>query len=387
MSVAKEISLLVKDVAGGPRIALKRHFLVTAVFVLACVAFVVVAFYRFKHGLGVTGLNDNTPWGVWTALKLAFVVSSGGAFVLTGMVYIFKMERFRPLVRSAALIGLLGYSSFALTLVFELGFPWRIVNPVYLHNGASILFEIAWCVMLYLTVLTLEFLPNLFERLKMQKSLKLFKTLTPSFVVAGIVLSVLHQSSLGSRFVVTPYKMNQLWYTPWVGAFFIISAIFCGMSMVILAELGMAAFDKREPRLDLAGDVGRFSIMFLALYLGFKIADIAERADARADLMAFDLKSLLFLLEIGLGVAVPIALFASEKIRGSARGLGFSAALVVLFGGGLNRLNVSVIALDHSPLGYRPNWVEYLFIPAMIVLVSGVYVILTRLFPIHASSR
>jgi Ni/Fe-hydrogenase subunit HybB-like protein len=383
MSFKKESIAFGKELIQGPRLAFKHHLLTTSLFVLAIIVFLGVAFYRFKYGLGVTGINDLTAWGVWTALKLFFVVSAGCGFVLTGMVYIFKMERFRPFVRSAALLGLIGYSTFALTLIFELGWPWRIVHPVWMHNYHSILFEVAWCVILYLTILTLEFVPNVFERFKMSKLLTLFKKLTPAFVITGIILSVLHQSSLGSLFVVAPYKMNHLWYSPWVGPFFIISAVFCGLALIIAVELLMSLFNKTKSQIDRLSVLGQYSVPILGLYLGFKIMDILERPNAREAFVRFDFHTFLLIVEIGLGILVPIILYSVPRIRNSVRGLGLTAGLVLIFGGALNRLNVSVIAVDHSPLGYTPTLVEYLYILSITIIAAGIYVITTRLFPVR----
>lgn len=383
MSFKKEIVSFSKELVRGPRLAFKHHILTTTLFVLAMFVFLGVAFYRFKYGLGVTGINDLTAWGVWTALKLFFVVSAGCGFVLTGMVYVFKMERFRPFVRSAALLGLIGYSTFALTLIFELGWPWRIVHPIWMHNYHSILFEVAWCVILYLTILTLEFVPNVFERFKMSRLLTLFKKLTPAFVITGIILSVLHQSSLGSLFVVAPYKMNHLWYSPWVGPFFIISAVFCGIALIIVVELLMARFNKAKPQTDRLSVLGQYSVPVLGLYLGFKIMDILERSNAREAFARFDFHTFLMIIEIGLGILLPIILYMVPRIRNSVRGLGLTAGLVLIFGGALNRLNVSVIAVDHSPLGYTPTPVEYLYILSITIIAAGIYVITTRLFPVR----
>ena len=382
MSLKKEIGPFIKDLVKGPAQAFKYHSITTIIFTISIVSFIALSIYRFSWGLGVTGLNDMTAWGLWTALKLSIVVASGCAFTLTGMVYVFKMERFRPFVRPAALMGLLGYTTFAISLVFELGWPWRIVHPIWMHNFHSILFEVAWCVMLYLVVLSLEFIPNMLERFKMKRLLKIFKTLTPSFVIAGIVLSVLHQSSLGSMFVIAPYKMNHMWYSPWIGPFFIISAVFCGLAMVIIAELLMAIFDKRKPRMDLLSDLGKYSAAPLALYLGFKVVDILERGTARTAFAVFDVNTLLYIIEIGLGILLPLILFSNRNVRESTRGIGFTASLVLIFGGALNRLNVSITAMDHSPLGYTPSFIEYLFVPVIIVLMAGLYVIITRVFPI-----
>jgi Ni/Fe-hydrogenase subunit HybB-like protein len=384
MSLVAEVKGFVfKDLIGGTRDALKHHFLATALFAVGVAAFLALAVYRMYWGLGITNVNDMTAWGLWTAFKLTCVVVSGCAFVITGMVYVLGLEKFRPLVKSAALIGLLGYSTFALTLVLELGFPYRIVHPIWMWQHHSILFEVAACVMLYLTVLSLEFTPNVFERFKMPGLLALVKKFTVALVIAGVVLSVLHQSSLGSLFIMCKHKMNHLWFSPWVGPFFIISAMYAGLALVILVELLMSRFDKRKARMDLLGPLAMISVAVLALYFGFKVMDVLARPLAREAFFAFNVYSLLFILEIGVGILLPIFLFASRKVRESKSGIGFTAALVVLFGGALNRLNVSVIALDHSPLGYMPNWIEYTMVAATLISVIGVFVIITRLFPIY----
>jgi Ni/Fe-hydrogenase subunit HybB-like protein len=382
MSKKKEFGLFVKDLLKGPGLAFSHHPVFSSLFVTALIGFIVFVIYRFSFGLGITGLNDLTAWGLWTVLKLSFVVVSGCAFALTGMVYIFKMDRFRPLVRSAALIGFLGYTTFAITLIFELGWPWRIVHPIWMHNYYSILFEIAWCVMLYLTVLSLEFIPNILERFKKHKLLNLFKKATPTLVIAGVILSILHQSSLGSMFVIAPYKMNHLWFSPWLGPFFIISAVFCGFALIIVSELLMAAFDKRKPYLKLLDELGKYSVPFLGLYLGFKIFDILDRGTARRAFAAGDMHTLLFIVELGFGILLPIFLYGKPRVRSSKAGLALTATLVIVFGGILNRVNVSVIALDHSPLGYTPTFIEFIYIPLTVILVTGIYVIITRLFPI-----
>ncbi len=387
MSLVKEVKTIIGDTVKGASEGLKAHPVSMGLFVFALVVFLALTVYRMAYGLGVTNVNDHTPWGLWTAFKLTLVVWSGCAFTLTGMVYVLGMERFRPLARSAALVGVLGYSTFALVLVLELGFPWRIIHPIYMWQHHSILFEVAWCVMLYLTILTLEFAPNIWERFKLPGLQKLFHKLAVTFVVLGILLSVLHQSSLGSLFVVCLAKLNPLWGSPWVGPFFILSAVLCGLAMVIGVELFMAVFNRREPRMKLLSELGMFNVAALALYLGFKVMDVLTRPEAFHAFFAFDIYTLLYIFEIGLGILVPIFLYANRRVRESAWGIGFTSLLVLLFGGALNRLNVSVIAYRHAPLGYFPNWVEFLMVPAIFILVVGFYVIISKLFPVYGTYK
>jgi len=203
------------------------------------VAGLVAAMIRFTSGLGAgTGLNDATPWGLWIAFKLTFVALAGGGFTFAAVVYIFHVKSYRPLLRRAILIATLGYSSFVVSLIFDLGLPWhlhRIVN--WQHH--SVMFEIAWCVILYLSVLILEFSPAVlehpwFRHPLFQRIHHWLHRLTLPLVIAGIVLSTLHQSSLGSLFLIMPHRAHPLWYSPWLPYLFFTSAIAAGMMALVV---------------------------------------------------------------------------------------------------------------------------------------------------------
>ena len=184
------------------------------------VAGLIAGIMRFGLGLGAaTGLNDATPWGLWIALKLGFVALAGGGFTLAAMVYIFHLESFRPILRRAILLALLGYGSFIVSLIFDLGLPWHIYMPVINWQHHSVMFEIAWCVMLYFSVLVMEFGPVILEHPWFQHSLfqialHILHKATVPLVIAGIILSTLHQSSLGALFLIMPHRVHLLWYSP-----------------------------------------------------------------------------------------------------------------------------------------------------------------------------
>jgi Ni/Fe-hydrogenase subunit HybB-like protein len=186
----------------------------------------VAASVRFTRGLGATtGLNDAAPWGLWIAVKLGFVALAGGGFTLAGLVYVFRLESLRPMLRRAILIALLGYASFIVSLLFDLGLPWHIYMPILNWQHHSVMFEIAWCVMLYFSVLGLEFMPVILEhpwfaRPFFKNIYHLLHRATIPLVIAGIVLSTLHQSSLGALFLIMPHRVHPLWYSAWIPVLF-----------------------------------------------------------------------------------------------------------------------------------------------------------------------
>ena len=247
---------------------------VTAVgAVLALWAFAAIAIMlRLTNGLGaVTNLTDQFPLGMWIGFDvMAGAMLGGGAFFLAGLVYVFGMEHYRPILRSTILTAFLGYSLLIVALLIDVGRPQNIMlaRPVYFINVHSVLWEVAICVLCYTTVLALEFSPALFERLRWKRAWQIAHKLTLPLVIVGILLSTMHQSSLGSLWLITPGKLNDLWYTPWLPVFFWISAIGVGIGMVIVeSNLSSRGF-KRGPGARPAGEAGevqRIPVQFLRL--------------------------------------------------------------------------------------------------------------------------
>src|SRR5512142_3370117 len=196
----------------------------------------IVLILRFLKGLGgVTNLTDQFPLGFWIGFDvMAGAMLGGGAFVLAGLVYVFGLEEFRPILRSTILTAFLGYTLLIVALIIDVGRPYNIWRPLFFWNIHSVLFEVALCVMTYTTVLALEFLPALFERLHWKRAWRITHAITLPLVILGIILSTMHQSSLGSLWLIAPGKLNDLWFTPLLPVMFWISAITVGLSMVVV---------------------------------------------------------------------------------------------------------------------------------------------------------
>ena len=337
----------------------------------------VASIIRFTSGLGATtGLNDSAPWGLWIAFKLVFVALAGGGFTLAGMVYIFHLERYRPILRRAILIALLGYGSFIVSLIFDLGLPWHIYMPIFNWQHHSVMFEIAWCVMLYFSVLVLEFSPVILEHPWFDRPI--FKTivhwlhrLTLPLIIAGIVLSTLHQSSLGSLFLIMPHRVHPLWYSPWIPFIFFTSAIAAGMMALIVEGFIIECWFKRELHFDLLTRLGKGAILPLGLYLALRLSDqwIRGVLPGRID---GTWQSILFLGEILLGGILPIVLLSIKKIRQTREGLLTSAILVIL-GIMSQRMSLSMFTMYRADgTSYFPSLSEIAIafaIPAVAILL------------------
>ena len=191
---------------------------------------------RFTKGIGaVTNLDNNNPWGIWIGFDLLCGVAlAAGGYVTSASCYIFGLKRFHSAVRPAILTAFLGYALVVLALHYDVGRPWRLPYPVFYSQGtSSLLFEVGLCVFLYLTVVFVEFTPAAIEWLGFKKIRGIIVKLTLLLTIFGVILSTLHQSSLGALFMIVPSKLHPLWYSGYIPIYFFISSMFAGMSMVI----------------------------------------------------------------------------------------------------------------------------------------------------------
>ncbi|MGW8265857.1 MAG: NrfD/PsrC family molybdoenzyme membrane anchor subunit [Longimicrobiales bacterium] len=342
------------------RLATLKTFLWALVGGLAAVSVV-----RFAHGLGaVTNLSDGAPWGLWIGFDvMSGVALAAGGFVLAATVYIFGLERYRPFVRAAILTALLGYAAVAVGLLYDLGLPWRIWHPIVNWQYHSVLFEVATCVILYLTVLILEFLPvilehRIFQGRLFQAVLKALKRVTIVLVIAGIVLSTLHQSSLGSLFLITPFRLHPLWYSPIIYVQFFVSAVALGLMTVVLESLFSSYFLGHEVHTREISGLGLGASVVLWIYIALRVGDLALRGVLS---LAVDgsWMGALFLFELAFSAVVPASLMLFKPIRSSLAGVAIAASMVVL-GMVMHRLDVSIVAFARPEgVGYFPSWEEF----------------------------
>ncbi len=352
----------------SPRLHFWKSFFVGLVAVLA-----VVLFRRYTMGIGaISNLSDDMPWGLWIGFDLLCGVALGaGGFTITAVVYIFHLEDYRPMARPAVLTAFLGYLIVIAALLVDLGRPWNIWHPLIMWNPHSVMFEVGWCVMLYTTVLFLEFLPLVFERFGfIRQSHFIHKYLTPGLVIAGVLLSTMHQSSLGTLYVIAPQKLHPLWYSPILPILFFVSAITLGLAMTnVESVMSLRGFGHRlNPRL-LRG-VGRATAAMLMVYLVIRIEDLIVHGSFKY-IFAFDKASWFFLAEIFLGGIIPMLLLFQKRIRHNMLALAGAQFLVVL-GVLFNRMNVAVTAFQlGTGAEYQPHWME--FVVSMGMVAIGVY--------------
>jgi Ni/Fe-hydrogenase subunit HybB-like protein len=344
-------------------------------------------YLRIFYGLGaVSNLSDAFPWGIWIGFDILCGVGlAAGGFTLVAIVHIFNVEQFKPMLRPAILTAFLGYVLVVAALLFDLGRPDRIWHAMVMWNPHSVMFEVAWCVMLYSTVLFLEFLPAVLEKFGWHAPLKVIHAITVPLMILGVVLSTLHQSSLGTMFLIIPNKMHPLWYTPLMPLFFYVSAIMVGLAMTIFESWHSSRAFGRALEFTLLQKLSRILAVVLSTYLVMRFMDLFRRG-ALGYLLQPSTEMYLFMLEISL-LLLPALLLFRENTRKSPRALYLSAVLVI-FGFVCNRLNISVTAIEAgSGVQYIPKWNEVVITLCICALGFAFFRFIAQRFPIFEADH
>lgn len=403
----------------------------TTIMLILMIIGLIAAFQRFALGLGAaTNLSNTYPWGIWIVFDiLCGIALAAGGFTVAAVVYIFGGKKYHGLVRPAILTAFLGYIFVAIGLLVDLGIPWHIWHPIIYWPEHSAMFEVAWCVMLYLTVLALEFAPPVFERFGWDALHKIWNALVPWYcvialafftyimshnwiatiialvvlgilaavlpgavrsrpgvpmllIIAGIIFSTAHQSSLGSLFLLMPDKLSKFWYSPMLPVNFFISAVAVGFAMVIFeATFAAKAFNRAEEKGPLAF-MGKICAGVLWVYIIVRMVDVI----IQGGFAEFANGGMLFSIEMVVFVLLPAIMFSMGGVRNSTCASLF-AALLVIIGVVFNRFNVTLGGMNMEVVGesgaaYFPSLQEILITIGIVAAIMFFYNIAVKMFPV-----
>ncbi len=351
-------------------------------FLMALVAAGAIAsLARFIFGLGATtNLNDTYPWGLWISFDVVTAVPlAAGAFTLGAIVHCFGIKKLEPLVRPAILTGFLGYSLVCVGLLLDLGQPQRGWHVMRYWNLHSPMFEVSMCVMAYTTVLFLEFLSPVAEKFGWHLPLRVLRWLEMPLVIAAAAISTLHQSSLGTFFLIAVDKLHELWYNPLLPLLFWMSAICAGLSIIILEATASHKWMGQPNEGVLLRTLAQILPFALLVYLVARVGSLLFLTDGPL----FDRPGLTlsFVLEMGVGFLLPFAMLTSRSVRENDRRRAWAAGLVI-FGLVLNRFNVSMIGMMHPDQIYLPSFIETVVTVGIIAAHVLFFVLVAKYFPI-----
>jgi Ni/Fe-hydrogenase subunit HybB-like protein len=344
---------------------------------------------RYTGGLGyVTNLSNAYPWGIWIAIDVASGVAlAAGGFTTAFLAHILHRHRYRAVIRPALLTAAVGYTFVAFGVFVDIGRSWAIWKFLVFQNHTSPLFEVGVCVLVYLTVLWIEFIPVAAERFGDKVALLAFlnrilgKTMWV-FLVLGVVLSCMHQSSLGTLLVMAPTKVSPLWYTPLLPLLFLTSAIAVGFPMVVVETTIATSSLKLESEMEILTPLSRATVVLLGLYMVIKLGDLIVRG-AYTTLLDGSGQSMSFLVEVVFGVVVPWLMLLSSTVRHSHRWL-FVASLMIVLGVLLNRINAFVVAFTppYAETPYYPAVGELLVTAGAVSTIFFLYRVFVTVFPV-----
>lgn len=315
-----------------------------------------VAVWRWIVGLGpTTNLTDARGWGIWISFDMMSGIGlAAGAFTVAAVVYLFNLKQFYPIVRPTILTGFISYILAALTLLVDLGQPQRIWHLLIYSNIHSPLFEIGWCVMLYLTVLALEFSPILFEALGWKVPLKWIRAIMIPLIIAGVTLSTLHQSTLGTMLTILPHRIHPLWYSPLFPVYFFLTAVAAGLAMTVFESYHSARTYCYDFELKLVARLTKAVPYVLGIYFVTRLVELLVTGDYQY-LLQGGAPTVMYIVEMVGGVLVPIIFFADPKTRNDLHGITW-AAFFTMGGLILNRLNSALIFFEGGY--YQPSLPE-----------------------------
>ena len=354
---------------------------------LLVVAMVGAALYRLSAGLGaVTNLSDEVPWGLWIGIDvLAGVALAAGGFTIAGAVYIFNMKKYKPVARAAVLTAFVGYVIVSIGIFFDIGKPFTLWHPLVMWQPHSIMFEVVVCVVLYTTVLALEFAGPFLEG----TGSSLAKTFTSRAVmvplaVAAITLSFLHQSSLGALFLLMPGKLNHLWWTTMLPYNFFISAIAAGLAMVSFEYVVASSVFKHDCDMDILRGLAKGTAIALLVYFVLRVGDIMVKGNM--GLMFEGGAGKLFMLEMVL-VLVPMIMLFMNSASAQTAGAIVMPQLLVLAGVVLNRMDILFLTQLKEGVSYSPSFVEIIITAGLIAAIVLAYRIAAVKLPIASSAQ
>ena len=386
-------------------VPIRKKFFTPGVIVICLIALNGIAFLigRFFFGLGaVTNLNNQYPWGLWIGVDVAAGVAlAAGGFTTAALSHVIHKEEYNVITRPALLTAMLGYTFVAFGVSVDIGRWYYIWHPLIFWNGSSALFEVGICVMMYLTTLYIEFLPVVTERFIGNVRLKGFISFLNKpvdkilrvldkglakvmffFIILGVVLSTLHQSSLGTIMIIAGPKMHPLWQTPILPLLFLLSAISVGFPMVIFESIIASRSLGLKPEMETLSGLGRMVPPILGVFLAFKIGDMVIRGTF-VYLTQFNLQSVMFIIEVLFGAIIPLRMFLSEAVLKSKALLLIASALVI-FGVLLNRIDNFIVAYTppYSFGAYIPSFGEISVTIGFIALLVLAYRFIVINFPV-----
>jgi Ni/Fe-hydrogenase subunit HybB-like protein len=339
--------------------------------------------YRFVVGLGaVTNLSDRWPWSFWTWWKLSAVSLAGAGYATMFLIYFIGRERYRDVERGAFVVSMLGYLMLCAALVIDLGQWYNAYRPVYQWGFHSVMFELFWCVGSYTVVQVIEFFVIFEERVPWKPLHWVLHKIHAPLLLLACFLPIFHQSALVSLYVITKGRLDPIWWSQLLPVYAVMTFFYIGPPVVLLENAIAHRVYGRPVHMGIVRDMLPVTAFMMFLYLGLRIGDLAVRG-VLDQLVSGTLYGNFALIEMGIGVALPLVMFASRELRRSQSAM-VAASLLAIFGTWSFRFNVTMTGLVESNGGwYVPSVMETIIVLGLAAAVALAYLFIVENFPIY----
>ncbi len=369
----------------GVRVNVERWTFKFTLFRLALIGFTALALlamgYRLVMGLeAVTNLNDAWPWGLWKAVAVFGAIAlAGGGFGTAFLVHVLHIKALQPVARTTLAVSLIGYCLGLGGLFLEIGRWFNFWPPFYSWGHTSPMFETFLCISTYTVVQCFEFAEIVTEKI-FRSFHWIFVKILPLMIIVGVMLPTMHQSTLGTLYLLAEGKLSPLWWSPIIYVFFLLSSLYVGPATVaVISVLNDWCLGYRIPVAPMKL-LARIGGSLMLVYLVLRIWDLAHRGQMGAAL-DFSPLSLLLIAEIGLGLIIPLAIVFSPLANNRFWLVVYG--ILGSFGVFFNRANTVIAGMwENAGVPYFPSPLECLIVSGLVTGALVGYIFLCENFDI-----
>jgi molybdopterin-containing oxidoreductase family membrane subunit len=383
----------------------------TAIFIYAYIV-------QLSNGLGVTGLNDTTFWGVYIVNFIFFIGLSHAGIAISAAVRIMNLHKYAPIARIAEVLTLASLMLAGLSIVIDLGRPDRVFLLVQNFTSRIGVSPLLWDITAVATYLILS---TTYLYLPMRRDLaicrdyfsgwkkRMYEITLPAYEpgedkiidrlswwMAVTILPVMVMVHTTVSWIFSLLSNRPLWFGAAAGPYFIAAAVASGIaSVVVIAAILRKLFHWEDliPPAIFRG-LGNFLSVITLIYLYLMLV---EQITARyagptgeffvSEASLFGSYANLFWGLTTVGLALPCLYLLVQGFKPNSINVTWTAIVssVIVIAMWFKRYIIIVPTLTvGGPLfqPYTPSWIEITILLGSFAALALIYTILLKLIPI-----
>jgi len=319
-------------------------YLLSVGVLLALIAWALYAYsHQLKIGLGVTGMNAPTFWGLYIVNFVFFIGLSAGGVIVASLVHAFDITRFKSIARIAELLAISCLLLATIFIMLDLGRPDRFYH-LLLHGRleSPLIWDVIVITVYLLTSLAygyfgargdlmkcMKLIPErrwLFRLLALgytdasEKALARDRKILRALAVVALPLAVALHSV--TAWILGLVKARPGWYSALLAPLFVVSATVSGLALVILVVVLSKRLLKLQIEEEIVQDLGRLLSLLIPVLGYFLFAELLTVTYSKepAELhifreMIWGRYSFAFWFNLVLGLVVPLLILLNPPRR------------------------------------------------------------------------